>query len=506
MTRIAYVYLPSFALQALLRGDPELSQAPLAVTDGTQVIEASRAARKLGLRPGLTVAQARGIAPEARLLPRAPELERAARSALEDLGAAFSPRVEPQPHGDEAAVAFDVSDLGRLFDHEEQLAAAIDAGARKLKLTARLGIARDKTTARVAALANTGVSLVPAGREAPFLAQLPVELLGPSDHTRTLLSRWGVRRIGELASLPSGGVAVRLGKEGARLAQVARGEADDLLEPRPEPLVFEEGLGLEWPIEDAEALAFVLRRLVDDLLTRLGFRSLAAGALELTLKLDRALCDAQALAGGALDVRTIPLAAPTREAPTLLSLTRADLERRPPPAPVTGVIVRAHAARARPAQLGLFEPAGPSPDKLATLLARLHALVGAGRVGAPALVDRHLPDAFSVQPFQPPKATPRTSINDAAAPALRPLALHAFRPPRIAEARLDAGRLRWLSAEGLGGQVIAQAGPFRLRDGWWLGPLAVARDYYDVELSDGAVYRVFHDLRGGEWLVEGCYE
>ncbi len=501
MVRVGFVHVPHFYVQALLRADPELAGVPLVVSDGTDanvplVLDVSAAAARLGLRPGLTVAQARALAPEALVRARSPELERSARAALEDLAALFSPRIEQD--GD-AAVAFDVSDLGRLFETELELAGAIQVSARKLGFDARIGLARDKTTARVAALSREGVTVVPAGREAAFLASLPVALLGPSPDMLLTLSRWGVRAIGELASLPKGGVALRLGKEGARLAQVARGQADDPLVPRSEPLVFEEGCDLEWPIEDVEALLFVLKRVLDNLVQRLGCRSLATGELTLTLTLDRSFLDAQARAGAATDVRTVPVGSPTREVQTLLALVRVQLESARPVAPVTALRVRATAERTRAAQLGLFEPAGPSPDKLATLLARLSALVGSDRVGAPALVDRHLPDAFAVHPFNPPKHVAEGRGN-----GIRQLALHAFRPARPAEARLDRGLLRTLHSDGCGGQVIAQAGPFRVRDGWWREP--ITRDYFDVELSDGAIYRIFHDLHADTWHFAGCYE
>src|SRR5262249_41511809 len=148
------------------------------------------------------------------------------------------------------------------------------------------------------------------------------------------------------------------------------------------------------------------------------------------------------------------------------------------------------------------EPAGPSPDKLASTIARLQALVGDARVGAPVVLDRHLPDAFTLERFDAPRLKaplPRPADGDARPPSLPPP-----RPAVRAEARLDRGALRYLAGQGIGGQVLAAAGPFRVRDGWW--QLPVTRDYYDVHLSDGAIYRVFHDLAHDSWHIDGCYE
>jgi protein ImuB len=202
-------------------------------------------------------------------------------------------------------------------------------------------------------------------------------------------------------------------------------------------------------------------------------------------------------------VRTVPVAAPTRDVATLVSLVRLALETAPPAAAVEGIVVRTSPARTRSAQLSFFEPAGPSPDKLASTIARLQALVGETRVGAPVVLDRHLPDAFAMQPFDAPRlpAGGGRALSDDDA---RALSLHSLRPPVDAEVRLDRGELRYLAGQGVGGQVLAAAGPFRVRDGWW--QLPVSRDYYDVQLSDGAIYRVFHDLSRDSWHIDGCYE
>src|SRR5947209_6545471 len=194
MSRIACVLVPHLDVQSLERGDPELAGAPLVVCEGRDVIDLSPAARALGLRPGMTIFQAR---------------------------------------------------------------AAARAGE---------------------------VTVVAPGREPPFLAPLPVELLEPSADTLATLRRWGVRTIGELEALPAGGVAVRLGAEGAHLARVARGQADSPLAPVAEPLVFEEGIDFDWPVENVEPLLFVLRRLLENLTSRLGCRALASGDLGLTMK------------------------------------------------------------------------------------------------------------------------------------------------------------------------------------------------------------------------------
>jgi hypothetical protein len=53
--------------------------------------------------------------------------------------------------------------------------------------------------------------------------------------------------------------------------------------------------------------------------------------------------------------------------------------------------------------------------------------------------------------------------------------------------------------------VVQWAGPWRLRGEWWTAD-PYAREYYDVELTDCAVYRVYRDARQGRWLADGVYD
>ena len=37
-------------------------------------------------------------------------------------------------------------------------------------------------------------------------------------------------------------------------------------------------------------------------------------------------------------------------------------------------------------------------------------------------------------------------------------------------------------------------------------PLSYARDYYELALADGGVYRMYCDLYSGKWFVDGIYD
>ncbi|HXZ86823.1 MAG TPA: hypothetical protein VEI82_15175, partial [Myxococcota bacterium] len=68
------------------------------------------------------------------------------------------------------------------------------------------------------------------------------------------------------------------------------------------------------------------------------------------------------------------------------------------------------------------------------------------------------------------------------------------------------GRPAAVSLEaGPGQRVLEAAGPWRFFGEWW-GDAPFARDYWDVQLADGGVYRLYRDLAHGGWFVDGIHD
>jgi hypothetical protein len=57
----------------------------------------------------------------------------------------------------------------------------------------------------------------------------------------------------------------------------------------------------------------------------------------------------------------------------------------------------------------------------------------------------------------------------------------------------------------ISGSVKVASGPWSKEEGWWSSDPA-DRDYWDVELSDGALYRVYRDRQTGAWFADGVYD
>jgi protein ImuB len=410
---------------------------------------------------------------------------------LTALGFEFSPVVE-QTAPD--TVTLDVSGLDRLWGFPQDVAAAMARRAAEMRVKVNIALAANPDAAICAARGFAGVSIVPQGDEAKFLGPLPLAWLAPSPELLETLERWGIRRFRDLAALPPLGIAERLGPEGLRLRELARGEAERKLVPLEAPLEFEDQIELEYPVELLEPLAFLLARLLNGLAARLATRALATDELRLRLTLENR----------ATHERTLRLPAPSLDTKALLKLWHLDLAAHPPEAPIVRVWMAMNPVKPRAAQGGLFVPLAPEPVKLELTLARIQAIVGEERVGSVELVDTHRPGEFRMASETRGQTDLSARRNPGALGQIRQSpALRVFRPALVARVELASGQPGFVAANGIRGKVLEIAGPWRTSGDWWTSN-PWARDEWDIALSDGALYRIYCEPRG--WFVEGSYD
>jgi protein ImuB len=495
MTRIACFFVPLFPLAARLRSEPELLTEAAAIVEGNgsaaHILAATRRARKHGIRTGQTLAQARAILPKLIARGRDVECERTAQEALLEAAETFSPRIEDAGDG---LVFIDIGGTERHYETEMDFAKSAMRAIDAVGLPGRVGVAGSKLAARVAAELPKSPTVVVPGEEEMFLAPLPLARLSPELDAASTLARWGLSSIGDLARLPESEIASRLGEVGRELHYAARGVDPRPLIPRALPPEFREGMELEWPLVALEPFLFIASAALDRLMKRMELQGFACKRIEMTL----------ALEPDGWHSRAIDLPAPTRDVKTILTLLRLDLEKGPPGAPVVGYTFVAHPDRPRRAQLSLFGPAAVSPEKLATTIARLVSMLGEGRVGMPATVDGHLPERHAVGDFAPP---PPPDMKRTPPRGRGVLAARVFRPPLPVEVitREAGGETRIESIRGEGdihGSVRVASGPWKIEEGWWTAA-PEARQYWDVELERGTIYRLFRGV-GDSWFVDAA--
>jgi nucleotidyltransferase/DNA polymerase involved in DNA repair len=122
-------------------------------------------------------------------------------------------------------------------------------------------------------------------RTREFLAPLPLALLPLAEQRRRELEELGVRNVGELAGLPGGAVAERLGPDGRRAWSLARGRDRGRVRGRRAPAELIEALEFPEAIGNELTLRRALAVLVERLLGRAerGERFLRKVALSATL-------------------------------------------------------------------------------------------------------------------------------------------------------------------------------------------------------------------------------
>ena len=99
----------------------------------------------------------------------------------------------------------------------------------------------------------------------------------------TILHKWGIHTLGQLAALDKEQLGARLGPEAVRMWERANGRSNRLLKLIRPPESFQESFEFEREIETAEPLLFMLRRFLEQLAVRLAAIYLVAK--ELTLRI-----------------------------------------------------------------------------------------------------------------------------------------------------------------------------------------------------------------------------
>jgi nucleotidyltransferase/DNA polymerase involved in DNA repair len=554
------VLVADFAIAAIARANPDLRDRAFALvrmpTTGrracqphSELSHVSPAARVAGVRPAMTVAQARALIPDLIVQCSSPAAERSAADALLDMAESVSPVVE---EGKPGCVWLDLTGVEHLYGFStEESAANLEASiaqelirrAHQIGLEAAAGIAANKEIAYLAARCG-GARVIAAGMEREFLDWMPLDLLeldpnGRGEEVELMLKRLGIRRLGDLARLDSRQLGSRLGRYGVQLARLARGEGSATVMARPRTENFVEVAEFDYAIDQLEPLGFVLHGMLKQLTTRLQMRGLAAGDLILTLE----------LADRRHDHHRVPVSAATLEARSLLMLLKLHLAQSPPPAAVEAIRLTVEARARHPAQNDLFLPPLPAPDRLETAIARITALCGPGCVGTLVPADSYRPEAVRLTTFAPPPpssaaastATKKVSNREvhnttpsSAAPMEEeikkeavgrpndydrtPIVLRAIRPAEEVEVICIRNSPEFVRGAGICARVVSAAGPWRRQGEWWAvqssadsampnnASIAYQRDYYELALADGAVYRIYLDLSSGRWFVDGIYD
>ncbi|SIO32331.1 Y-family DNA polymerase [Vannielia litorea] len=552
--RILSLWFPRLAAERLIRVEPALADAPLAVVreSGNVVSLASLsvAASAAGLRPGQPLRDAQAVCPDLVTRLERPAVEAGFLTVLRRWAGKFSPWIsEAPPDG----LVVDISGCAHLFGGEAELMEEAEADCARLGLTLCAGVAdtvgaawalarfagqgpgalrsgdaidQEAYATRARAVKRrhwerggpvpAGVdTLAPKGRIAApgqareALAPLPIAALRLPARTAQQLARLGLRRVGELADQPRAALARRFGADLVLRLDQAFGTAPEPVSPaRPEPR-FAVRLTLPEPIGLEADLAAGIDRLLPALETRLKARGM--GARQLRLHLLR--CDHSS------QVLELGLARPSADPDRLRPLLRMKLAEAEAGDGIDAIRLVAtvtepiHATQHR-GHAGASADAGArlqNDTALDDLIGRLGARIGLEQIHRLHPGDSHLPEK-GTQLRAAAWSPPATDWPERPA-ASRPLTL--FLPefvtpsgtPGATPAALPL-EFRWRRRRFA---TASATGPERIAPEWWLDEQAWRsgqRDYWQVETACGARLWLFYAHGGtvtGGWFCHGSF-
>lgn len=294
MPKIIHLDLDAFfcAVEELRR--PELRGKPFAVggrPDERGVVSScSYPARAFGVRSAMPMSRALRLCPELVVVSGNHSAYRETSRQVMGILGEYTALIE-QISIDEAFL-----DLTDLPHSGEALAREIQKAIHaRLNLPCSLGVASNKLVAKIANDYGKGkhkgggypnaITVVPPGKEAEFLAGLPVlALWGIGPKTAEVLKEQGVNTIGDLANLPEATLPRRFGVNGRELWLRARGIDDRPIETEHAAKSISQEVTFDRDVSDGARLRQTLRTLSEGVAFRLRAEKLCGGTVKLKLR------------------------------------------------------------------------------------------------------------------------------------------------------------------------------------------------------------------------------
>lgn len=528
MRRYLALFFPRWPIQHLRRTQPETQGQPVALFDrshrGSHLRICSGEANTLGVRAGMSVADAKAVAPQVLLHELNLSECLAAFQELCLWSTRFSPLTAIEDIGPQAAfpqtLLLDITGCEDVFDGEAKL---LDLAVNALKKNGyRIRAAIAPTLGSAWALAHYGAytSITPDEPEALRKALEPVPLAGLrlSNEVLADFRPLGLNRIGEILRQPRGSLPSRFGQDLLERLDQAFGIVPEPLVPmRPAP-EFRVARSFEYPVRNSEMLFQILEQMTDRLAGELQQAQRGARHIECWLyhELATPVCAEVALHHCSnrgkhlwqlLRARHEDLfRAPNGRKSKKFGRKRAHTSEKKGLSIEVDESVEAVALHVTASeslaeqQLPLFDRAkgDTASGELNLLLDRLVTRLGPSAVCRVQLEDNPLPErAFRLLTLDEHARTKAPDVNALEAP--RPLRLL----PQPVPAQTDWPRS--VSCDGAQHTIRSYTGPERIESGWWREH-DQRRDYYIVEVESGARYWLFEDRIEQRWFLHGSFE
>jgi len=494
MHRVLSIWLPQLPLNRLERSGDLRLQKVFAVTaeikNAWRITHLSSAAYAAGLTAGMSVPDARTIAPELLTEPDNPMRNENLLRALWRWADALSPWVSvAAPDG----LLLDITGCSHLFGGEEKMAEHALERLADMQMDSRIAIADTKGAAwALSRFGRSTIALAACGETADALQDISLAGLNLAPAVLNDLRRSGLNTFKQLYPIKSSELARRFGLELTSALAKTLGHAVDPVLPKSADQIYAARMTLPEPIGLLSDLQAILERLANSVCGRLKKRSCGARRFYLTVRcVDTG--DHSLIVGFAK-----PCAEPDAVIQQYLQpLDKLKIE-------FGADWFRLEAKQIEPVQpqqktlLGEPEVVDYTAEAVSTLGNRL----GFDRVWQFVALDSHLPE----QEFCAVEVMDRNA--DAVwykAPRKRPLrlfqhpeALHILKPGRPPQT------FQWRKKVY---QTLSTIGPERLTPEWWQHEQSPLRDYWRVQTESGLRLWLLNypGRKKSEWFVAGRF-
>src|SRR5690606_16651836 len=394
-----YLHFPHLLLDHVRRS--QQTQGALAVVDlaGQAILQVCPEADHLGIRPGMRLKTALGLAPDLVILhldaqQEANLLEEQARWLYR-----YAAHITLSPsHG----LWAEVSSLQRLYGGLPAVWQTVEQALAERQLNAWLALGHTPLAAQLLAQAGKGECTADKGHILTALGKLPLVAAVFDEKSCTRLHRLGLNTLAEVFNLPARELARRLSPELLARVQKVQGTRPDPKSPWHPPHRFHQRADFIQEVEHAQGLLFALQRILAELEEDLCWRQQDTDTLHLLLQHRHEEATRLAL-------RTT---GPEDRAGSFLALLRLELDQHPPRAPVISLSLSVKRFLGREAPVGQ-DPLGDGQDlneAWHTLASRLQARLGTEALQQLAPRADHRPEfawtASAIKPVSRHSETP----------------------------------------------------------------------------------------------------
>lgn len=519
MSRIACLRIPQFQIAVHQKHEPELKNVPFVILDQAKIFMCSDKASQKHIIAGMRLSEAKAICTTVQSRKYESQLYQAAQKKLIQEFVLCSPKVT----ADQAGIfLLDASGLSHLGGENTFCRNLLKTASKAGFTNAQIGIADSAFTAEVASrLKNKRWHIVPPGKDRDVLAPLSIWHLPIKFEMKESLSDLGIKTMGQLLSIPLPDLIERFGLEALFAINLSQGIDKRLPSVPPPEKHFECSVELGGPMEALNETLFILKSMVDRLLTQLKKEDLVVEELVLAFYNDN----------DKFDERPVKLLRPSGNNKFLLEVLRLSLEAKPLMREYTGITLSVgRFTNALWQQEELDEIAGEkkSDDDLSQalllMLQRFNTRLGENVVVRPVANDQHMPehagtwipvlDEVKQYPVLPLSNSCLKVYNNSKGNAAK-LVLKQHKEPIPILVKLNGLLPGSIAYRGQWYRINQITIPDRLSGLWW--EKAVYKSYYMAEAQPqhaqsqqtdiSLMLLTEHNTQGkSSWFMEGYYD